>query len=253
VVTDVRFRKALMHALNRQEMVETFMAGLVPVAHTFINPSRPELKAIETNLVRYDYDPQRAMRMLEELGYSRGADGMLRDGSQQRLALEVRAPRNLDIQVKSLLSVVDFWQRVGIAAETLVTPTAQQMEREFRANYTAFEIVRQPNELNSSAVTRYHGSESPLPENNYVGTNRTRYRNAEWDGALDRWRSTIPSTERTEALGQIVRHMSDQLNIMGLFYDTEPTLIANRVKNVIPNAKELATTPAWNAHEWDVQ
>lgn len=253
ILANVHFRRALMHALDRQEMVETFMGRLVPIAHAFLAPARPEYKEIESQLVRYEYDPSKAARMLGELGYAKGADGVFRDAAQQKLAFEVRAPRNLDVQVKSLFSVADYWQKLGIDVDPVASRPAQQMERPYRANYPAFEIVRQPNGTLVSEVTRYHGAKSPTAENNYVGTNRTRYRVPEYDALLDRYAATIPKGERTRVLGQILQHMSDQLNIMGLFYDVEITPIAKRIRNVTANSKEMGTTAMWNAHEWSIE
>jgi hypothetical protein len=48
-------------------------------------------------------------------------------------------------------------------------------------------------------------------------------------------------------LSQIVHHVSDQLNAMGLFYDIGTTLVGNRVLNV------PASNPTSNVHEWDLQ
>jgi peptide/nickel transport system substrate-binding protein len=42
VVTDVRFRRALMHAVDRQQLADTLMAGLSTVAHNYLNPQEPE-------------------------------------------------------------------------------------------------------------------------------------------------------------------------------------------------------------------
>jgi peptide/nickel transport system substrate-binding protein len=251
-IANPQFRRALMHGINRQEMVDTFMQGVVQVADAFLSPRRPQYQQVQDRLVRYEYDPARASRMLVDLGYTRGVDGSLRDANQQKLAFQVRTPMNLDVQVKSMLSVSDYWQRLGIDVERLTTASADQVEREPRANYPGFEIVRQPNDLYVASVLRYHGNQSPLPENNYAGTNRTRYRSSEYDALLDKYAATIPQPERLQVLGQILNHMSDQLNIMGLFYDTETTAIGKRLHNVTPNAKELGTTAMWNVADWDV-
>lgn len=76
IVTDVRVRKALMYALNRQEMVETIMAGYSPIGHSVIQPTVPEHAEVQEAAVKYDYDPGRATQMIEGLGYVRGADGL---------------------------------------------------------------------------------------------------------------------------------------------------------------------------------
>jgi peptide/nickel transport system substrate-binding protein len=252
VVADVRFRRALLHAIDGQQLADGLKFGMVPVAHAFISPSRPEYKEVESQIVRYAYDPRRAISVIEGLGYTTGPDGMFRDTAGQRMPIEIRATSGGDINENAMTAVADYWQRIGIAMEPVPIPP-QQRDRAWRVSYPAFEVVRQPNDLDVFAITRYHGSQSPLPENNYVGTNRTRYRNSEYDALLDKYIVTVPRQERIETLGQIMRHMTEQLNIMGLFYETEVTMIGNRILNITPNAKEVDTSATWNAHEWDIR
>src|SRR5207248_6581696 len=90
VVGNLQFRRALLHAIDRQQMAETLMAGTVPAAHAFLSPSDPAYAAIESDIVRYDYDPRRAAELLEGLGFTRGADGGYRDTAGQRLGVEIR-------------------------------------------------------------------------------------------------------------------------------------------------------------------
>ena len=108
-------------------------------------------------------------------------------------------------------------------------------------------MVRQPNDLSEGALTRLISSEAALPENNFRGQNRVRYMNPEYDALVDRYLITIPMAERIDVVRQIVHHISDQVPILGLLYDAEPILVANRVPGVDANTKGR------NAHEWDVK
>jgi hypothetical protein len=45
--------------------------------------------------------------------------------------------------------------------------------------------------------------------------------------------------------------MSDQLPILTLFYDTESSLVSNRIVNL--EGKPAESTGAWNAHLWDLR
>jgi peptide/nickel transport system substrate-binding protein len=68
VLLDVRFRRALAHALDRQEMVDTLASGKSFVMHTFMAPNQPEYAAIEARVPRYAYDPARSAQLIEEIG-----------------------------------------------------------------------------------------------------------------------------------------------------------------------------------------
>ena len=85
VVTNVQFRKALMYAMNRQEMVDTIMGGFSEIAHSLLLPTDPEAKQVEPSMVKYDYDPARATQMIEGLGFTRGTDGFFRDAAGQKV------------------------------------------------------------------------------------------------------------------------------------------------------------------------
>ena len=97
-----------------------------------------------------------------------------------------------------------------------------------------------------AAIKNSHGNQSRLPENNYTGNNYSRYANPEFDSLIDRFLTTIPHTQRMDALRQVVRHMTDNLNMMNLYYATTSTMVKNNVVNV-------PVRIAWNAQEWDVR
>jgi hypothetical protein len=97
-------------------------------------------------------------------------------------------------------------------------------------------------------LNRQHSSAIPLPETRFVGTNYARYANAEWDGLIDRFLSAIPHEERIQTLRQIMRHMTENLNLMGMFYDLDFVCIGNRLQNMTAQETRL-----WNVHEWDMR
>ncbi len=247
---DVRLRRALLHGTDRQELANSLQAGLTPVADNLLAPGSPEYAAVERNIVRYAYDPRRASQLMSELGYQAGSDGMLHDASGQRVSIEIRTIAGDDIIEKMTFAVANDWQRLGLGVEPLPIPIQRVRDREWRSIFPGFELLRQPND--PAAVTRGHSSETPLPENNFTGVNRSRYRNADWDGLLDTYVATIPRAERMDVLGQIVHHMTDQLVWMGLFYNVEATMVANRLANAGSN-NTGSSTQAWNAAEWDLR
>jgi len=250
VVGDVQFRRALLHALDRQQMVDALQGGLVPIAHMMISPDIPEYRDSDESIMRYEYDPRRAAQIIESLGYSRGADGIHRDAAGQRLVVEARTSAGEDVFAKSLLSVADYWQRAGVAVEPNIVPRQLDQDLEYRSNFPGFALTRQPNEL--EALGDHRSSQAPVPETNYQGRNRARYTNVEFDGLIDRFFTTIPQAERSTIVRQIMRHITENLTMMGLFYNTEPTLVGHRLTNVFARTGE-GSTHAWNAEQWDTR
>jgi peptide/nickel transport system substrate-binding protein len=98
IVTNPQFRRALLHAIDRQQLVDSLQFGLTTVAHSFLHPNQPQNREIEAQLPRYDYDPRRAEQMIADLGYSKGASGFFRDASGERLSVELRTTAQVDVQ-----------------------------------------------------------------------------------------------------------------------------------------------------------
>jgi ABC-type transport system substrate-binding protein len=159
--------------------------------------------------------------------------------------LEVRAYAARDIHVKTLLPVVDAWQRLGLAAEADVRSVQQANDRQDQATFPSFLVLRQPNGV--SRALALHTSEARVAETNFSGSNNGRYRNPELDGLIDRFLVTIPRDERMRIATQLVRHLTEQLPLLPFFYDAQITVITNRLLHVDPGPNQ-----AWNAHQWDL-
>ncbi len=245
IVADVRFRQAMFHALDRQQMVDSLLFGVTQVAHAFLSPDFPGYQEIADSVVRYEYDTRRAWQILEVLGFARGADGGLRDAAGQRLAVEIRSTSD-DLNARSMLAAADYWQRLGLAVDPVVVVPQRTSDAEYGATFPAFFLNRQRNDL--ANLRNFRGSEAPVAETNFVGSNRARYRSPEIDALIDRFFVTIPKTERMQLVGRILRIMTEDLSILSVLYAANATLVSHRLRN----ATATAVAPTWNAHEWDV-
>ena len=112
------------------------------------------------------------------------------------------------------------------------------------STFPGFLLYNQPSDM--SFLKRLSSSQTPLPDNAYVGLNYSRYMDPEFDAGVERVFSTILPSKRDEVLGQVVHQMTDQVLIMGLFYNVIPMMISNKLSNV-PADPGRAT---WNAYQW---
>jgi len=161
IVGDVRFRQALLYGLDRQQLVDGIQGGQGSVAHVSIGPNEPEFRDIEDSIVRYDFDPRRAAQMLEELGLTRGSDGVYRDAQGKALDLEVRSTGTYDAAVKAMSAAADFWQQMGLVIEQVPVPQQRQADREYRANFGGLHVQRQPTDTDNISATPAPKSHCP--------------------------------------------------------------------------------------------
>jgi len=251
IIGDLRFRRALMHAIDRQEMAESLQAGLAPVAHSYMAPNQPDYRQIEDRVVKYAYDQRRAVQMIEELGYVRGGDGMFRDAAGRPLEVEIWASN--DAVTRPMLALAGYWQRAGVASVTSVIPPQRATDWVWRATFPGFTMFTGTHDV--SGVQALISSRSRGPENNFEVSglpNWPRYKSAEMDSLVNRYFQTIPKPERVQVLTDINQHIAEQLNLMGLYYFPTPYAIANRLVN-IPTGRASKSSIAWNVHQWDVR
>jgi peptide/nickel transport system substrate-binding protein len=245
ILGDLRFRQALMYATDRQQLVDSLQGGLGGVGHVFIGPAEPEYADVQDSAVKYDFDPARAARMIEALGYAKGPDGIYRDAANARLTVEVRS-NGERITENTIVPLTNMWNQVGIAAEPLLVPVQRITDREYVATFPGFRMMRQPNA--AASLARLRSTLTPLPENRFVGSNYARYMSPEFDTMIDTFNATIPRPERMNVLRQIMRYFSENLVHLGLFYDGDFMFANNRLLNVAGNETEI-----WDILQWDIQ
>jgi len=132
------------------------------------------------------------------------------------------------------------------------TPRLAQ-DPEAQAAFPGFNVRLQAKDV--GGLRALPSSRARLPENSFQvsGTpNISRYMNAELDGLVEAYFRTIPVPERISLLDGIIRHVAEQIPVMGLYYSFRPDAFANRLVNISPRIGG-SRNPAWNAHEWDVK
>jgi peptide/nickel transport system substrate-binding protein len=245
VIANLQFRRALLMAIDRQELTDTLNYGLGPVAHSWVPSDLPEGKAVEGRIVRYPHDPRAATRMIEALGYSKDADGVFRGADGTKLTVPIVTHRQNAFHEPATLSVVRYWKALGLDMQVEVLPVERAGDLQYRALFPGFFLISRglPVDRPDGYFTR---RAIPVPENGYRGGNVGRYGTAELDELVQRYVTTIPFADRTAVLGDIVQVQTDQLTMLPLFFQGAAFILGhNRLQHVLGGQ-------VWNAHLWDL-
>ncbi|HEY3248584.1 MAG TPA: ABC transporter substrate-binding protein [bacterium] len=110
--SDVRFRRALNHAIDRATIANQVYAGRATAAWGPV--SNGNQLYWNAQLPQYAYDLNRAQQLLTEAGYTKGADGVLKDskGSAVEFVLSTNAENNDRVAMGNILR--QDWSKLGI-------------------------------------------------------------------------------------------------------------------------------------------
>jgi len=248
ILLNVNFRKAMLYAIDRQQMADEIDHGLVPVAHGPVNPSVREGKETESALVKYEYDPRKSAQMIEALGYTKGSDGFYHDAAGQLLKIEVRTTQS-EINPKTMFASADFLKRAGIEIESVIIPLQLVNDQKYRSAFPG--MIVNGGGQGEDPLGAFHSREARTPENNYAGSNRSRYMNPQLDALTDRYLTTISFGPRMEVAREITRHVTENLPILPLIFDTWPSAATGKLVNV--GSSQNGGMSTWNVHEWDLK
>lgn len=240
---DVRVRRAMYHAVDRQLLIDTLQFGLVQPAHMLLAPGDPAFGPGEAAVTKYPYNLARSAQLLAEAGWTRGADGILRNASGERFDLGVRVTEGT-LNNKEAAVVSEFWKAIGINPDIELMPRALQNDQEYRAKFPG---VSFSSPMGTDALNRFRSENIPSDATRWRGGNRGGYSNPEFDRLSSEYLRTIPLPVRVNAHVQFLRLLTDEMAAMTFYYQVDVYGIRAGLKGAAPAAAGDGWTTE-NAH-----
>jgi peptide/nickel transport system substrate-binding protein len=240
-----RVRKALAHALDRQSVAEAVVPGFARVADSLTYDDAIGRAAAQT-VVRYQYDPSRALALLDEVGWRQGSDGALVKGGE-RFVLEYRYAVTADAETLYPILQLDY-RKVGIetSVHRLVGPENLQAHAMFPGILTSGLSATIP-----AIMSRYSGSQVAGPHNRYTGSNANGYQNLEVDRLFATIDTSVRAEERVRLWAEVWRILTDEVALIPLYYFPSPYILRKGIQGPLP--ANPADTPAFMVHTWEAQ
>jgi peptide/nickel transport system substrate-binding protein len=242
---DVRVRRAMTHALDREELASFVTAGLGHAVDSWIPAEEPRYRDADPFIAKYPYDPARAQELFQEAGWSRGGDGVLRDARGQQLQCEIRGAGN----VGSLGA--QRWKAAGIDVSEAAIPDNLRRDAAWRATFPCVEESGRP--LGLAVYTHLQSSNVMSAENGWRGTSRSGWSDPELDRAIDRFLTSPLEGDRLDAERQMVRIATTELPLIPIYIEMSVTFIGPGVTGWQGQKRGLLpdTSESWNAHTWE--
>lgn len=249
ILQDLRVRQALLFALDRAAISERLFEGRQPVAHTSVNP----LDAVHFDGVpKYAFDPDRAVALLEEAGWTDVRDGIRHNAAGERLSLEIMTTSGNRIRELVEQVAQSMWRDVGFDVRIRNQPPrvffGQTLrERTFEA-MGMFAWVSAPENI---PRTTMHSDMIPTADNNFSGQNYTGFVNAEMDEVLERIQIECGAEVQTELWNRIQTLYAENLPVLPLYFRSNAFVMPKWLKGVRPTG-HLNPSSLWVEH-WSAE
>ena len=249
-LADLRVRRALLHAIDRQEMADTLSFGLEQVAHIPLIPKRPQFERAVAAAAKYDYSPERARQLLAEAGWTPGADGILVNSRGERFVINGQAERLL---VRIQTAVANYWRQVGVELQAENLTSALVSERRAQGQFPSAAWGNHGN--TPELYGRFYSSATiPTAQNRWLGGNTAFWDDPVKEAVLSELETTLDRRRVDDLLVEFNRLHSEQLPELMLKYQAEVMSVRKHVVNLYPRF-ELGGeyTRTWNAEQWDLR
>ena len=197
VLEDPKVRRALSHAINKDEMIEAALLGLgEPCTGPFAKNS-PYYNH-EVNM--YDYDPEKAKKLLQEAGWEDiDDDGVLEKGGKE-LVLSIVTNQGSQVREDVATIVERQWSEVGIKTDVRVVAWAAFLDqfisrKDFQAVILGWSLSIDPD-----CYSIWHSDSMRLG-----GLNSVSYSNKEVDALIEAGRREFNTEERKKIYHEIHR------------------------------------------------
>ena len=230
ILRDVRVRKAIAYAIDREKIIRTKFGGRAVLASGFLPPFH---WAYAADTEKYPYDPQKSRALLDEAGL-KDPDG---NGPRPRLTLVYKTSSN-HFRIAIAQVIAAQLAEVGIEVELRPLEFATFFADVKAGNYQIFSM--QIPEISEPDIYTnfYHSSRVPTRENPDRGGNRMRYRNPALDALLEQGATDVDRPDRIRDYGEVQRILARDLPTISLWHEDNVAVMNERVTGfrVLPTA-----------------
>ncbi len=245
-ILDVRVRRALAHAIDRDALNEALFEGQGVMTDHFIHPQMPYAKDVDRAVAHYPFDPRRAAQLLGDVGFTRDASGMFVDATGARFRPHFQADGS-GIFVRELQVIQQIWAGAGIDMDPYILPTTIGNVNENRTTFP--DLYASSTGVRETQLDIFYSAQIATAARNWAGQNRGGWSNPDYDRWWEAFNSTLDRNERNQQIVEMMKVVNDQLPGIFLYFNIGPEAHTAALRGVRPQSPE--TLVNWNMHEWE--
>jgi len=242
---DLRVRRALAHALDRDVINQAMYDGEGPMGDHWVPPGLPYYEEVERSVTHYPFDPRRAQELMADAGFTRDASGFFASASGERFRPQLMVDGS-NLFEREMTTVLDTWAKIGIDGEPKLLPAVESRLLSARTTYPG--IYGISTGLRENQLDIFSSAQIASEARGWAGNNRVGWSNPEYDRAWNAFNSLLDRGRRDQQIVQMMRVATGQLPAIMVHFNPSATAFRRPLRG--PEAGGPETLPNWNMTEW---
>lgn len=248
---DVRVRRALLHAIDRDAMVQNLFRGEKVVSHLPLSRVRKSYKNALAASTIYKFDPEGAKKLLAEAGWKPGSDGVLANGKGERLEFEFRVTAERRDHEQAQAVIADYWKKIGVRTNIKNMPNRLLNSSDNRNRWPGA-YIGSHNVTVEEWQERFHSKNIPTAENKFAPENVSGWNDPKKDAILDELSSIVTPTRSEQLQIEFCKMFSTALPHLPLNYSPEVLVVKKGLTGITPRQESGGqNSSSWNMQQWD--
>ena len=219
---DKKVRQALIYGLDRKKYVDTALKGYGTVANVPIHPT--SWAYTEEGVNKYEYDKEKAKKLLDEAGWKVGSDG-IREKDGQKLKLSYFGPSSAKDSDLLIPIAKENYKEIGVEFNPEFMDFNTMLSKVNKGDYDLASV--------STPIT----SDPSETTGEYLSTaNETSlgYKNAKVDELIQKGIETVDIEKRKPIYKELYKELSDDPPVILLNYRRTITGYNGNIKGIDP-------------------
>ncbi len=204
--SEVEVRRAMMHAINRPQVIDSVFAGAATLATANLAPALEQW--YEPDVREYEFDPDLANEMLDEAGWEMNGDGV-REKDGVALEWECIVLTGDEARRPEAEMVTEFLSQVGMNMQIVENPQGSTPMREGTADMALYNWTYGGTNGEPDARVTLHSD---------GGNNFSHYSNAEMDELLEEGVREPDPEARAEIYSQVQQLFAEEVPFLYMMF-----------------------------------
>ncbi|OYZ20704.1 MAG: ABC transporter substrate-binding protein [Bdellovibrio sp. 28-41-41] len=230
ILKDIKVRKALATAIDKEQLVKSLFEGKQPASLHFITPKDPWYTDDPKSVTTYRYSKRQAAKILDEAGWKEDKDGYrYKEGKKLSLNFMTTAGNKTREAVQVYLQ--NQWKQVGIEIIIKNEPGRVffgETTKKRRFDMAMYAWVANPENNPRSTL---HSEMISSEKNGWSGQNYPGFKNPRMDKIIEEMDGEFNPKKRIELAAEMQKIYTDEIPVLPLYYRTDNAVIPKNMKN----------------------